>query len=84
MTSPPEDLTRLDEITRRVREIEAERETLLAEARDLLLVQLKAGAGSTTLSRRAPYSHAWIRALARANGIEATGRGKRKTEPKSP
>jgi hypothetical protein len=74
----PDPLEELDAISARVADLDRERDDLLTRAKALIVKALKAGAMPTEVARRSPYSDAHIRTLARAAGIEATGRGKRR------
>jgi len=68
----------LIEVTARLREIERERDTLRDRAKPLVVKLLKSNLPPKEVADLSPFSDAWVRAIARANGVPPAARGTRK------
>ncbi|WP_143736970.1 hypothetical protein [Microbispora sp. GKU 823] len=76
MTEAMKPLDALDQSTRRYRETEAEHEKSRQAVIADVLAALRAGERPTDVVAHSPFTDAYVRKIARDNGIEARPRGK--------
>lgn len=70
----------LDQATSRYRQTEAAHEEARAAAITAVVEALKAGERPTDVTEHSPFTAAYVRRIARDNGIEGAKRGPRKAE----
>lgn len=69
-------IERIRRATAKYRRAEKALDEARSEARDAVLDALRAGERPTPVADASPFTPAWVRALARENGIEAQPRKK--------
>lgn len=70
----------LREVTAQFKELERQLDELREKAGPLVVSLLKAGEPPTEVADLSPFSTAWVRNLARANGIPPASRGRRRRD----
>jgi len=71
-------MTKLDQATARYRETEAAHNTARDEAIEAVVDALESGARPTDVTARSPFTAAYVRRIARDNGIEPAKPGPKK------
>jgi hypothetical protein len=71
-------MTKLDQVTTRYRETEAEHKDARSEAVIAVVDALRAGKSPTEVTQRSPFTAAYVRQIARKNGIEPAKPGPKK------
>lgn len=71
-------MTKLDKATERYRETEAEHKDARTEAAIAVVDALRAGKSPTEVTQRSPFTAAYVRQIARKNGIEPAKPGPKK------
>ncbi|MGW5175884.1 hypothetical protein ACWERY_16170 [Streptomyces sp. NPDC004082] len=71
-------MTKLDQATTRYRETEAEHKDARDEAVIAVVDALRSGETPTEVTRRSPFTAAYVRQIARKNGIEPAKPGPKK------
>lgn len=71
----PDPLAAIDDATRRYRRTEKAHDESREAVKTAVLTALRAGERPTDVAKRSPFTDAYVRRLARENGIEARPRG---------